>query len=95
MLIRTECTPYVLILVMGKKRPRSVSSALRNGGKDAMSTPMKASADDQICKFVAAQVGSLVLVMTLSSTVLKMEQIVALRGGISYWCIVSLMWISM
>lgn len=93
--MRIECTPYVLVLVPGKKRPRSVSNALRSGGKDAMRTPMDASADDQICKSVAVHVGSWVLVMALSSTVLEMEQIVALRGGISYVCIALLIWIYM
>lgn len=44
---------------------------------------MESSAEDQIVRSTPSQVGSLVLVIDLSSMVLKMEQIVALIHDIS------------
>jgi hypothetical protein len=54
------------------------SKAFRSGGREAMSMPIDASTDDQIAKLIPSQVGSWVLVMALSSIVLKIEHIVAL-----------------
>jgi hypothetical protein len=54
------------------------SKALRSGGRDAMSMPIEASAEDHIWRLIPSHVGSWVFVMAFSSTVLKIEQIVAL-----------------
>jgi hypothetical protein len=56
------------------------SKAVRSGGSEAMRMPMEASQEDQMVRLTPSQVGSWVLVMALSSTVLKMEQMVALVG---------------
>jgi hypothetical protein len=45
-----------------------------------MSIPIEASDDDQIVKLTPSHVGSRVSVITFSSTVLNMEQTVALEG---------------
>jgi hypothetical protein len=43
---------------------------------------MEASQEDQMLRLMPSQVGSWVLVIAFSSTVLKMEHIVALDGGV-------------
>lgn len=52
--------------------------ALRSGGSDAIRMPRESSEADQIVSGTPSQVGSFVEVKVFSSTVLKIEQIVAL-----------------
>lgn len=55
-----------------------------------MRMPMESSELDQMVRFTPSHVGSCVLVMALSSMVLKIEHIVALRdvsGGSLTWTV--------
>jgi hypothetical protein len=45
-----------------------------------MSIPIEASAEDQMPRLIPSQVGSCVLVIALSSIVLKIEHMVALNS---------------
>jgi hypothetical protein len=60
-------------------RWNKVSNALRNGGREAISIPTDSSVEAQILKLMPSHVGSWVFVIAFSSTVLKIEHIVALQ----------------
>lgn len=67
--------------VLGNTRRSIRSNCLRKGGSEATRMPTESSVADQMVRFTPSQVGSVVLRRAESSTVLKMEQMVALAGG--------------
>jgi hypothetical protein len=66
-------------MVEGRIFLKMWSKALRSGGSDAMRIPIESSELDQMVRLIPSQVGSCVLVIVLSSMVLKTEHIVALQ----------------
>lgn len=79
--------------VLGNTRRSSFSNCLRKGGREATRMPTESSVADQMVRSTPSQVGSLVFKRERSSTVLKMEHIVALskisRASTAPWKIVS------